>query len=124
MNLERYAKLADSPPLYYRFVYNPSDASVELSHNWEDHPAHVRYHHDLASENEGDNLYHGYAYRIGNGWRLTDWDHKPVQDKFVQAQVIRAIRSQEGHRPFEQTQEEKFQPEFDRFHYGLPANMV
>lgn len=80
-------------PIYYRFAFAPSDARVILSDNTEDSP---RYHSDLARELNEPGTYHGYAYRIGRGWRITDWDHKTINDPFVIAQVVRAIRRKEG----------------------------
>jgi hypothetical protein len=109
-------------PTYYRWVFKPEDASVELSHNGEDHPAWVRYHTDLK---DGDS-HHGYAYRIGGGWRLTDWEHKPLDDPYVVSSVLRKLRSEEGyHNPHRHlddwTQFEE--PSFEEFHYGLPKGI-
>lgn len=105
-------------PLYYKFVFNGEDATVILAHNHEDHPAHVRTHEDLKKE-YGEGLHHGYAYRIGNGWRITTEDHKPLEDKFIITQVVRAIRAKEGAKAHHQSkQAEGF--DWDRTHYGQP----
>jgi hypothetical protein len=110
-------------PLYYRFVLKPSDGSVVLSHNDETDPAHVRYHGDLANEIREQGV-HGFAYRIGKGWRLTDYEHKPIDDPFVRRQVLGALRQEEGptlpHSDLTQDWQIQDEPEFDRFHYGLP----
>src|SRR4051812_37758656 len=83
-------------PIYYRWVFKPSTGSVDLSHNDEAPPAEVRYHTELAQDAGEPNTYHGYAYRIGKGWRIFDWENKPVNDPHVVAQVLRAIRKKEG----------------------------
>jgi hypothetical protein len=112
-------------PIYYRFAFSPSSGEVILSHNEEDHPARVRYHTDLSNELGEGETYHGYVYRIGRGWRVTDWEHKPLNDPFINAAVLRALRKEEGpHHPhpeldWQEVQEEP--AEFDKFHYGLPA---
>lgn len=109
-------------PLYYRFVFKPSDGSVEISHNAEGHPADVPYHSELADERD---TYHGYAYRIGKGWRLTDWEHQPVSDPFVVSQVLRRLRQEEGftlpHSDLDDWSEQP-DPNYDQFHYGLPVD--
>lgn len=71
-------------PAYVRFVFNPTDGEVELSHNHEGHPAHAPTHRDLA---DGHSV-HGYAYRIQGGWRVTDYEHKPLNDTFIAARVV------------------------------------
>lgn len=112
-------------PLYFRWTFSPQTNSVALSHNGEDHPANIRYHTDLAREIGPDSV-HGYAYRIGRGWRLTDWDHRPLDDPYVSASVLRELRRQEG--PYHphpeldwQEVEPQEEPEFNQFHYGLPV---
>ena len=111
-------------PFYYRFVLRPSDGEVELAHNWESPADVVRYHSDLAAEQNEDGLYNGFAYRIKGGWRLTDWEHRPIDDPFVVAQVMRAIREQEGaHLPHDpQTAWEDAELASDKWHYGLPMS--
>lgn len=76
----------------------PSDASVLLSHNHEDPSGVVRSHADLAREGNEPGMTHGYAYRIGGGWRIHDYEHKPLTDPFVKAQVARAIGRTEATR--------------------------
>lgn len=110
-------------PIYYRFIFKPSDGSVELSHNEDQHPAEVEYHEALRGRAGEPETYHGYAYRIGGGWRLTDWEHKPINDPYVKAQVLRELRQQEGpHNPHPHLDDWTMRedPEFDQFHYGLP----
>lgn len=113
-------------PIYYRFAFKPSDGSVALSHNGETDPANVRYHGDLANE-IGEPAVHGYANRIGKGWRITDYENKPILDRYVVAQVVRALRQEEGahlpHRDLDDWTAEP-EPQYDRFHYGLPAGSI
>ena len=61
------------------------------------------------------NLVHGYAYRIINGWRLTDWEHRPVDDPYTTSQVLRKLNQKP--QEYEQPEEPK---DYDRLHYGLP----
>jgi hypothetical protein len=108
--------------MYYRWAFAPSDGHVLLSDNTEDPP---RFHSDLAREINEPSTYHGYAYRIGRGWRITDWDHKTVNDPYVIGQVIREIRKKEGavlpHPDLTAWEETGDEPSFDNFHYGLPV---
>jgi hypothetical protein len=73
-------------PIYYRWNFNPK-TGVALSHNEGDLDAFVNYRE--GSETDSTN---GYAYRIGNGWRLTDWEHRPVEDPYVVSQVVRKLQ--------------------------------
>jgi hypothetical protein len=98
-----YSKTAASfDPLYYRWVFSPASGEVTLAHNLEDDP---KLHGDLARERNEPGLVHGYAYRIGGGWRLTDWEHRPVEDPYVVAQVMRKLRDEEGYTPAEDASE-------------------
>lgn len=82
-----------SEPLYYRFVYSPRTDKVSLSHNREGHPARVRTHGDLAREVDDSNAIHGYAFRIGGGWRIVGYDHKPLTDPYVKRKVERELHN-------------------------------
>lgn len=74
-------------PPYYLFVYSPATGEVTIGHTLEAHPAEVPTHADLASELNEPGLLHGYAYRINNGWRLTDVDHRPITDAHAKVRV-------------------------------------
>ena len=106
-----------SAPLYYRWVFSPESGEVELSHNQEGHPAEIPYHEQLADKINRANVVNGYAYRIGNGWRLSDDEHKPVEDPYVVSQVMRALGMTNERRSAEWTADE----DYDRLHYGLPV---
>ena len=109
-----------SKPLYYRFVYDPQTGESELHHNDEEHPANIKYHSELSKPD----AYHGYAYRIGKGWRVTDWEHNPLDDPYVNASVLKSIRKEEGtYHPHPELDWHEIEQEpqvGDRYHYGLP----
>ncbi len=108
--------------MYYRWAMRPSDGEVLLAHNHEDHPALTRTHLNLAQEINEPNTFHGYAYRIDGGWRLHDYDHKPISDPFVRAQVAKAIHDKEN--PSEMGEDDSWddgdQIDWHRTHYGHP----
>ena len=119
-----FSKIASrNPPLYYRFVLHPDTGQVELGANTDDHPALVPYHEELAGKVNRPNLIHGYAYRLNGGWRLTDWEHKPLEDHFVASRVLLALRGKDPVRGPESGPEDAWTPvnhDYDRLHYGLP----
>lgn len=78
--------------MYYRWAFDPQSGTVNLGHNEEGEPSEVQYHSDLATHPD---MMHGYAYRIGGGWRLTDWEHKPVADPYVFASIMRGLRNKD-----------------------------
>lgn len=122
---ERVGRTAASKPIYYRWVFTPS--GVELSHNDDEHPANLQYHQDLGSEVNEQNMVHGYAYRIHNGWRLTDWEHKPIEDPYVQKSVVDAINNEEGIRAAAVEPQPAWEPDqldYDRLHYGRPLPLL
>lgn len=123
-NPEKVGRTASSGPLYYRWVFTPS--GVELSHNDDDHPAHLQYHQDLGSQVNEQSMVHGYAYRIKNGWRLTDWEHQPVEDPYIHKSVVDAINNEEGMRvaSVEEPTWEPAELDFDRLHYGRPLPRI
>lgn len=108
-------------PFYYRWVFSPTKG-VTLGSNGDEHPALVPYHQGLGGQVDSQDLMHGYAYRIKNGWRLTDWEHRPLEDPFIVAQVVRSLELKES--PEKQV-EGSWRPireeNWDRLHYGLPA---
>lgn len=108
-------------PLYTRWVFSPTTGDVDLSDNSGD-PLSVKYHSDLARERNEANLVHGYAYRIGNGWRLTDWENKPLSDHYTIASVMRSLQGSEPASEPEDGSWDMSEPErWDRVHHGLPS---
>ncbi len=82
-------------PHMYRWVFNPQDATVELNHN-HDRPRHkTEYLTDMAAKHPHETV-KGYAYRIKGGWRITDWEHKPLTDKYILKSVHTAIEKRES----------------------------
>ena len=78
-------------PVYYRWVFSPSDGQVRLSHNNEGHPANIRTHADLASEANEHGCVHGYAFRVHGGYRVLDYSHSTLVDPFIRERVKKAI---------------------------------
>lgn len=124
MNQQMTARVANAtPPLYYRWVLSPDTGDVELSSNQDDHPALVPYHEQLSGKINRPNLAHGYAYRIVGGYRITNWEHRPVEDPFIISQVKNALRAKEPVEAENGSTEPSWEPaahDFDRLHYGLP----
>lgn len=114
-NFSKVAAAKSDVPLYYRWAFSPDSGETALAHNHEDHPAKVKGHGDLAGILNRPNLVHGFAYRVPGGWRLTDWDHQPVDDTFVVSRVLDALRGKHSTPPsFGAT-------DFERLHYGQPT---
>ena len=110
---------AARPPMYYRWVFSPVKG-VSLGSNNDLHPALVPYHRDLAGKDGGQDLMHGYAYRIGNGWRLTDYEHKPVEDPFIVKQVVHALNAKEGTQEHTGASWHPAEYDWERLHYAVP----
>lgn len=109
-------------PLYWRFCFKPSDGSVLLSHNQETHPTEVKTHGSLALEANEPGLVHGYAYRIHGGWRLHDYEHRPLTDPFIKAQVAKALARTRGEAPSPVEQDNPAPiDDSGQFHYGQPS---
>lgn len=82
---------------YTLWVFNPETAKVILEHNGSKHPAHRIDHSELAERVPHPDRVHGYAYplRHGGGFRITDWDHKPVKDPYIKRQVDLALQGRQ-----------------------------
>lgn len=83
-------------PPYYLFAYSPTSGEVAVGHTLEAQPAEVPTHDDLASQLNEPGLIHGYAYRIDNGWRVTDVDHRPIADPHAKVRVPEELSRIEG----------------------------
>lgn len=101
-------------PFFHRWVYDPNQG-VMISHNLDSHPAFVKYHEEL-----GPDLTGGFAYKIGNGWRITDRESKPLDDPYIVNQVVRRL----NYRDEPETRlEGSWKPiNWDRLHYALPCD--
>lgn len=119
-----YTYATKRKPLYYRWIFSPQKG-VTLGTNSDDHPALVKYHQALGGDINDTDLTHGYASPIGNGWRVTDLDHQPVEDPFIVNQVVRRLNHEDG--PQMPSHEGLWRPieyDWDRLHYGLPREKV
>jgi hypothetical protein len=84
--IELLPKTAAEPedgPIYFLWVFDPHNDKVIIEHNEGRHPANHVDHRDLAEKVPHPERIHGYAYRIKSGWRITDYEHKPVDDSHV-----------------------------------------
>lgn len=92
-----FPKVAGEPdlrPLYYLWVFDPVEDKVYVEHNEGRHRADHIDHGKLAERVPHPDRIHGYAYQIKDGWRITDWEHRPVDDPHVKELVRRALRSE------------------------------
>ena len=78
-------------PMYYLWVFDPETGQVVVTHNEGVEPVEHQDHDDLAQLVKHPNRLHGYAYRIRGGWRITDWEHKPVGDPYITKQVVKSL---------------------------------
>jgi hypothetical protein len=128
---EANAALYDHPvmashtrPLYYRWVYSPQKG-VTINSNKETHPALVKYHSDLSGDINDNDLTHGFASAIGNGWRITDLSHQALDDPYIVQQVVRRLNLEDS--PQAASHEGSWAPsvyDFERLHYGLPREVT
>lgn len=91
--LPKQARTPDRGPIYYLWVFDPHTAKVHLEHNEGRHHADHVDHRDLAKRVPHPDRVHGYAYRIKNGWRITTWEHRPVDDAHILESVRKALRA-------------------------------
>jgi muramidase (phage lysozyme) len=85
---------AHDKPLYYLWVHDPQEDKVHVEHNHKKHRADHITHAELADRIPHPERTHGYAYRILGGWRITDWEHHPVDDPHITRLVREALRSE------------------------------
>lgn len=79
-------------PIYIKWVYSPNTDNVTIAHYKETHPAFTRTHSDLANEVNDHHATHGFAFKIGNGWRILDYDFGPLEDPYVKEKVAKELR--------------------------------
>jgi hypothetical protein len=82
-------------PIYYRWAYSPTTGEVSLSHNHEGHPADIEFHAQMAEQRAESDLQFGYAYRLDNGWKVTNEKHGHEDDVHLRVAVEKAIESRE-----------------------------
>jgi hypothetical protein len=92
--LREAASEPDDRPVYYLWTFDPVDGKIHIDHN-EGRPAHAHVTHaTLAPHVTHPERVHGYAYSIKGGWRITDADHKKVDDPFVIKRVLAALKQE------------------------------
>lgn len=79
----------DDRPLYYLWTFDPHEGVVHVDHNESKHPAQHITHDELAPHVKSP--VHGFAYSIQGGWRITDDDHKAVEDPYIIRKVEQAL---------------------------------
>lgn len=84
----------DDTPTYYLWVFDPHEDKVHLEHNEGRHPAHRIDHSDLAERVPHPERIHGYAYPIQGGYRITTWEHRPVEEPHVRKLVELALKGE------------------------------
>jgi len=82
-------------PLYHKWTFDEDSGSVTID----------------GREKKDDG---GYAIRIDGGWRVVDYDSKPVTDFYIVRQVLEALKNEtkvsKGLEDYD----------FDKLHYGQP----
>lgn len=79
-------------PVYWLWVFDPQTGRVTIDHNEDRSRADAITHAELSGHVTHPNKVCGYAYKIQNGFRITDIDHRPVEDPFITNNVIAAIK--------------------------------
>lgn len=87
----------EGSPLYYLWVYDPHEDKVHVEHNEGRHRADHVDHGHLAERVPHPDRIHGFAYRIPGGWRITTWEHRPVDDVHVLKVVHKALDGKHRH---------------------------
>ena len=85
----------ENTKLYHKWSYDPVTDSVSIDGN------------EVGED-------HGYAYRIGGGWRILDTDHKKIKDFYIFPKVLEALKGETSPEP------EVGEFDFDQLHYGQP----
>ena len=87
----RLAVEADTRPPYYLWVFDPTDGRVRLIHNGDRHPANALTHATMARDVVHPERTQGYAFPIKGGWRLTNDEHRKLEDPFIVRVVLAAL---------------------------------
>jgi hypothetical protein len=97
--IDIYPKLSveqESGPIYYLWLYCPNRGTVYIEHNEGRHSAEHLDHSHMAEKSTHPEKIHGFIYRIKNGWRITDWEHKPITDPYISKQIKQSINKLQG----------------------------
>ena len=90
--LPKISNEGSDDPIYCLWVYDPQEDKVHVEHNEGRHRAEAIDHGQLAERVPHPGRVHGYAYRIRGGYRITDWDHRPVADPHIKEAVLDELR--------------------------------
>lgn len=106
-------------PVYWLWTFDPTTAKVVVIHNDDAHPAHHKTHHDIAADEKIDHpeKVEGYAYKIRGGYRITDNEHRPVDDPYITSKVLSLLR---GHEPKKPLPHIPYHTEDNRVHASHP----
>ena len=78
-------------PIYWLWTFDPIHDRVTITHN-EDRPrALAATHDDLAPEVTHPGRIDGYAYKIQGGYRITNDEHRKIDDPHIVQLVRRAL---------------------------------
>lgn len=86
-------------PIYMLWVYDPMTGHVTIEDNEDKHPAQKHTHTDMCPEVIHPSRINGYAYKIVGGYRLTDDDHKTIEDPYVTKAVLKALKKKYSIKP-------------------------
>src|SRR5579859_87037 len=67
-------------PIYWLWVFDPIKGDITVATNDDKHPADAISHEHVAPDVNHAERQEGYGYKIRGGFRITDIQHKPVQD--------------------------------------------
>lgn len=97
-------------PIYWLWAFDPEDGHVVVEHNEGRSRSEAKTHDELAPEITHPARLNGFAYKIQGGYRITDEDHKKIDDPFVIKQVLTALKGEQSHKPLPHIR-----------HHGMPA---
>ena len=87
--------------------------TTKLYHKWSFDPNS----NEIAIDGDKIGEDNGYAYRLDGGWRITDIDHKKVEDFYIINKVLEALKDKKN------TEGEDHDYDFDSLHYGQPLEI-
>lgn len=90
--LPKYSVDVGDGPLYWLWAFDPMTGEVTVDHNEDKARADAVTHTNLAEHITHPNKVMGYAYKIQGGFRITDSDHRPVDDPYIINNIIKAIK--------------------------------
>ena len=83
---------SDLRPLEYLWVYDPEEDRIHLENGKHEHPAHFPTHGSMVTHVTHPDRQEGYAYSIVDGWRITNDDHRKIDDPHMLKLIRAALR--------------------------------